>query len=176
VSDFRSLEGFKRACEKRKSLGERAKIYEENARMAKLSIDKQLLRQVLQEMNRTHEEAVKELEQKLREENRTHDEAKRELEEKIADLDRQARRSSEVTSIPRETPSEHTEEAPEPIQETDESPQEMDETPEEISTEVDQSAHAREVQDRVRELLQRSQVSQSEAQLEAPKKKKRTLF
>lgn len=185
MSDIHNLKGFKRACEKRKSLEEKTRVFEENARVAKLSIDKQLLRQVLQEMNHAHDATVKELEEKLQEENRTHEEAIKEVEEKIADLDQQTKRLSKVGSIPSEMPSEPMEEIPEPepAQEIPESPQELAEPkPElagpsqEISTEVDQSVRARELQERVRELLQDSKQSESEVPPEVPKKKKRGLF
>lgn len=177
MSDLHNLKGFKRACEKRKSLEERTRIFEENARVAKLAIDKQLLRQILHEMNRNHDDTVKELEEKLQEENRTHEEAIKELEEKIADLDQQTKRLSKVESIPNEMPSEPIEEMPEPAPEIRETPQEMPSEPsQEISTEVDQSVRARELQERVRVLLQESKPSASEVPPEMPKKKKRTLF
>jgi hypothetical protein len=143
----------------------KTKIFEENARKAKLSIDKELVINVLQEENRAHDEAVKELDEKLQEENRTHNDAIKELDEKIADLEMQIRSSSEVESIPTEAP-------PEPGQETTEPPQE---TP----TEVDEPVTADAFND-VRALLQESKPIESEASSEvppeAPKKKRRGLF
>lgn len=176
MSDIHSLKGFKRACEKQKSLEERTKVFEENARIAKLSIDKQLLRQVLQEMNHAHDTTVKELEEKLQEENRTHDEAIKELEEKISDLEQQTRRLSRVGSIPSEVPYEPAQELPEPEQELVESPEELAESSQEVSADADESVRARELQERVRELLQESKPSESEVPPQAPKKKRRGLF
>lgn len=120
-------------------------------------------------MDHTHDEAIKELEEKLQEENRSHDDATKELKEKIEDLEQQIKLSSKVESIPGEMPSEHALEMPEPTRE-------MSESPQEISTEVDQSVRARELQERVRELLQESKGSESEIPPETQKKKKRTLF
>ena len=106
MSTLRSLKKFQRVSAKRGSLEEKTKIYEENARKAKLSIDKELLVQVVQEENREHDEAVKE------------------LDEKIADLEMQIKSSPDVESIPTETPSEPAQETTEPLQET---PTEVDE-------------------------------------------------
>lgn len=145
-----------------------AKIFEENARIAKLSIDKQLLAQILQEMDRTHDDAVKELEEKLQEENRAHDDATKELREKMVELEEQIKLSSRVESIPSEMP--------EPRQEMSEPAQEMSESPQEISTEDDTSQRAREMQERVRALLQESKGSESEVPPETSKKRKRTFF
>ena len=163
MSTLRSLKRFQRVSAKRGSLEEKTKIFEENARKAKLSIDRELLVQVLQEENRAHDDAIKELDEKLQEENRAHDDAIKELEEKIADLEREIGSSSEAESIPTETPSEPAQEMTEPAQETTEPPQE---TP----TEVDEEASADPFQD-VRAMLQDTKVSS-----EAPKKKKRSLF
>jgi len=145
---------------KRGSLEEKTKILEENARIAKLSIDKELLVQVVQEENRAHDETIKELDEKLQEENRAHDEAIKELDEKIADLAMQMKSSSEVEIIPTETP--------EPAQETTEP---LQETP----AEVDEPASVDRFQD-VRALLQEDKPIESEVSPEAPKKKRRGLF
>ena len=51
--------------ERRRSLEEKAKTLEENARLEKLAIDKKLATEILEEENRTHNEAVKELEDKI---------------------------------------------------------------------------------------------------------------
>lgn len=146
---------------KRGSLQEKTRIFEENARKAKLSIDKELLVQVLQEENSAHDDAVKELEEKLQEENRSHDEAIKELEEKITDLETQINSSSEAESTPTETPSEPVQETTEPQQET--------------STKVDEPASADAFQD-VRVLLQEPEPIESEVPEEAPKKKRRSIF
>jgi len=47
------------------SLEEKANTLEEKARMEKLAIDKKLAIEILEEENRTHNEAVKELENKI---------------------------------------------------------------------------------------------------------------
>jgi hypothetical protein len=146
---------------KRGSLEEKTMIFEENARKAKLSIDKELLVQVIQEENREHEEAVKELEEKLREENRSHDDAIKELDEKMADLEMQIKSPSDAESIPTEIPPEPAQETTEPLQET--------------PTEVDEHANVDSFQD-VRVLLQEDKPIESEVPSEAPKKKRRSLF
>jgi len=161
VSTLHNLKKFQRVSAKRGSLEEKTKIYEENARKAKLSIDKELLVQVVQEENREHDEAVKELDEKLREENRTHDDAIKELNEKIADLEMQIKSSPDVESIPTETPSEPAQETTEPLEET--------------PTEVDEQANVDSFQD-VRVLLQEDKPIESEVPSEAPKKKRRSLF
>jgi hypothetical protein len=140
---------------------EKTKIFEENARKAKLSIDKDLLVKVIQEENRAHDEAIKELDEKLQEENRAHNDAIKELDEKIADLEMQIKSSSEVEGIPTETPSEPAQEMTEPLQET--------------PTEVDEHVKGDTFQD-VRALLQESKPIESEVPPEAPKKKRRSLF
>jgi hypothetical protein len=56
---------YKRLEEKRRSLEEKTKILEEKARTEKLAIDKNLFVQILEEENRTHNDAVKELEGKI---------------------------------------------------------------------------------------------------------------
>jgi hypothetical protein len=86
-------EESKRLDERRRSLEEKTKILEEKARAEKLSIDKKLLVQILEEENRTHEAAVKE------------------LEEKIANMEQELKPSPTIESTPSETP-------PEPSQET----------------------------------------------------------
>jgi hypothetical protein len=168
VSTLRSLKRFQRASAKRGSLEEKTKIFEENARKAKLSIDMELLVQVLQEENRAHDEVIKELDEKLQEENRTHDGAMKELEEKIADLQMQIKSSSEAESIPSETPSEPEQKMTEPAQETTEP---LQETPTEVDEHVSVDAFKE-----VRALLQESEPIESEVPPEAPKKKRRSLF
>jgi predicted RNase H-like nuclease (RuvC/YqgF family) len=162
LSTLQSLKGFQRAREKQRSLEEKTKIFEENARIAKLSIDRQLLVQILQEMNHTHEDAIKELKKKIQEENRTHDEATKELKEKIADLEHQINPSSKAEDTPSETPSEPAQEVSDPRQE--------------VSTEVDDDARIDALQERVRTVLQEYKESESNVPPEAPKKKKRTFF
>jgi hypothetical protein len=78
--------------ERRRSLEEKAKTLEEKARLEKLAIDKNLAIEILEEENRTHNDAVKE------------------LEDKIANLERQMKPSSSP-----ESPSSQT--VPEPPQE-----------------------------------------------------------
>ena len=150
MSTLRSLKRFQRVSAKRGSLEEKTKIFEENARKAKLSIDKELLVNVLQEENRAHDEAIKE------------------LEEKIADFEMQIKSSSEVETILTETPSE-------PAQEMTEPAQEMTEPLQETSTEVDEDVSVDSFKD-VRALLQESKPIESEVPPEAPKKKRRSLF
>ncbi len=140
---------------------EKTKIFEENARKAKLSIDKELLMNIVQEENHAHDEAVKELDEKIQEENRTHNDAIKELDEKIADLEMQIRSSTEVESIHTEAPPEPAQEATEPLQET--------------PTEVDEPASTDTFND-VRALLQESKPIEPEVPPEAPKKKRRSLF
>ncbi len=161
MSTLHNLKKVQRASGKRGSLEEKTKIFEENARKAKLSIDKELLINIVQEENRAHDEAVKELDEKLQEENRTHNDAIKELDEKIADLEMQIKSSTEVESIPTEAP-------PEPAQETTDS---LHETP----TEVDEPASTDTFND-VRALLQESKPIEPEIPPEAPKKKRRSLF
>ena len=161
MSTLHSLKRFQRASAKRRSLEEKTKVFEENARKAKLSIDMELLVQVLQEENRAHDEAIKELNEKLQEENRTHDDAIKELEEKIADLQMQIKSSSEAENVPTETTSEPAQEMTEPVQET--------------PTEVDEHVGVDAFKD-VRALLKESKPIESEVPPEAPKKKKRSLF
>ena len=161
MSTLHNLKRFQRASAKRGSLVEKTKIFEENARKAKLSIDMELFVQVLQEENRAHDETIKELDEKLQEENRTHDDAVKELEEKIADLQMQIKSSSEAENVPTETTSEPAQEMTEPVQET--------------PTEVDEHVSADAFQD-VRALLQESKPIESEVPAEAPKKKRRSLF
>jgi len=168
VSTLRSLKKFQRVSAKRGSLEEKTKIYEENARKAKLSIDKELLVNVIQEENHAHDEAIKELDEKIQEENRTHNDAIKELDEKIADLEMQIKSSSDVESTPTETPSEPAQEITEPAQETTDP---LQETP----TEVDEHVSEDKYQD-VRALLEESKPIESEAPPEAPKKKRRGLF
>lgn len=161
MSTLRNLKKFQRVSAKRGSLEEKTKIFEENARKAKLSIDKELLVNVLQEENHAHDEAIKELDEKIQEENRTHNDAIKELDEKIADLEMQIKSSSEAESIPTETPSEPAQETSEPLQET--------------PTVVDEPVSVDAFKD-VRALLQESKPIESEVPPEAPKKKRRGLF
>lgn len=161
MSTLRNLKRFQRVRAKRGSLEEKTKIFEENARKAKLSIDKELLVQVLQEENRAHDDAIKELDEKLQEENHSHDDAIKELEEKIADLEMQIKSSSEIESIPTETLSEPAQEKTEPLQETPPG--------------VDEHIDVDKYQD-VRALLQESKSIEPEVPPEAPKKKRRGLF
>jgi hypothetical protein len=156
MSTLRNLKKFQHVQANRGSLEEKTKIFEENARVAKLSIDKGLLVQVLQEENRAHDDAVKELDEKLQEENRAHDDAVKELEEKIADLDSEIESSSNAESISTETPSEPAQEATEPLQEP--------------PTEADEQVGEDPYHD-VRTLLQDPEVAP-----EPPKKKRRSLF
>lgn len=168
MSTLRSLKRFQRASEKRGSLEEKTKIFEENARKAKLSIDMELFVQVLQEENRAHDVVIKEMDEKLQEENRTHNDAIKELEEKIADLQMQIKSSSEAGSTLTETLSEPAQEMTEPAQETTEPQQE---TP----TELDEHASGDAFKD-VRALLKESEPIESEVPPETPKKKRRGLF
>jgi preprotein translocase subunit SecA len=156
VSTLRSLKRFQRLRAKRETLEKKTKILEENARKAKLSIDKELLVQVLQEENRSHEDTIKELAKQLQEENSAHQDAIKELKEKIADLEKQIKSSSEEESVPAEMPSE--------------SEQEMAEPPQETSTEIDEQAEA-DPYHQAGALLK-----DSEAAPEVPKKKRRDPF
>lgn len=156
MSTLRNLKRFQQARAKRESLEEKTKIFEENARKAKLSIDKDLLVKVLQEENRVHEEAIKQLNEQIQEENSTHDDASKELEEKISDLEGQIKSSTEAESTPVLTPSEPVEETAEPVQNT--------------SNETNDQAEADPYHE-VRVLLKDSEVAP-----EAPKKKRRSLF
>jgi hypothetical protein len=157
MSRLDDLKGFQRARKKRRSLEEKTKIFETNAQIAKLSIDKQLLVQLLQEENRSHDEAIKELDETLQEENRVHDEAVKELDEKIADLEEQIKLSSPVDSVPSETSSEPAED--------------VLEDPEESSIDIDDGSDEGLLQESARALSQ-----EPEAPEETPKKKKRSLF
>ena len=157
MSTLRDLKRFQRACAKRGSLEEKTRIFEENARKAKLAIDMDLLVQVLQEENRTHDEAVKELDEKLREEKRAHDEAVKELEEKIADLQTQIKSSSDADYTPIETPSD-------PVQETTEPSEETPIVEEQVNFDAFEDARA---------LVRESKPIESEVPPEEPKKKKR---
>ncbi len=161
MSTLHNLKKVQRASAKRGSLEEKTKIFEENARKAKLSIDKELLINIVQEENRAHDETVKELDEKLQEENRTHNDAIKELDEKIADLEMQIKSSTEVESTPTEAPPEPAQETTEPLQET--------------PSEVDEPASADTFND-VRALLQESKPIEPEVPPEAPKKKRRGLF
>ena len=158
MSTLRDLKRFQRACAKRGSLEKKTKIFEENARKAKLAIDMDLLAQVLQEENRTHDETVKELDEKLREENRAHDEAVKELEEKIADLQTQIKSSSDAERFATETPSDPAYEPVKPL----------DETSIEVEEQVNVDAF-----ENVRALVRESKPIEPEVPPEEPKKKKR---
>ena len=76
---------------KRKSLEEKAKTLEEKAREEKLAIDRKLVIEILEEENRTHADAV------------------RELEEKIANLQKQTKTPPQTESIPTQAASEPSE-------------------------------------------------------------------
>lgn len=65
MSNAESFEGLQRLKANRISLEEKANTLEEKARMEKLAIDKKLAMEILEEENRTHNEAVKELENKI---------------------------------------------------------------------------------------------------------------
>jgi hypothetical protein len=161
MSNLHDLKGLQRAREKRKSLEKKTKIFEEEANKEKLSIDKQLLVQILEEENRSHDVAAKELDEKLQEENLMHDDAIKELKEKIADLEKQIKPSSKVESISNETPSEPEQEETEVSQKT--------------PTEVNMDVRSDPFQD-VRVLLKESEPTESEVTPEPPKKKKRGFF
>jgi predicted ATP-grasp superfamily ATP-dependent carboligase len=92
-------EESKRLDEKRRSLEEKTKILEEKARAEKLSIDKRLLVQILEEENRTHDAAVKE------------------LEEKIANMEQQMKPPPPTESTPSQTPPEPPQEISEDVDE-----------------------------------------------------------
>lgn len=111
MNDTESLEGLqqektgleedsKRLKAKRRSLEEKAKTLEENARTEKLEIDKKLATQILEEENRTHNDAVKE------------------LEDKIANLEKQLRPSPSAESTPTQTVSESTQEISDDVDES----------------------------------------------------------
>ncbi len=178
MSSLQSLEGFQRARKKQKSLEEKAKIFEENARIAKLSIDKQLYTQILQEMDHTHDDVIRELEDKVQEENRNHNDATKELREKIADLERQIKSPLRADGTSNETTHVLAHEVHEPVQETPEPVQEMPKPSEEVSTDVDEDDSARigALQERVRNVLQNYKQSESEVPQETSKKKKRNFF
>lgn len=168
MSNVHSLKVFQRPRERRKSLEEKAKIFEEETLKERLSIDRKLLLQILQEEIYAHDDAVKKINEKLQEENRASEEGIRELQEKIADLDRQIadldkqiKPPSEVESMPTETPSEPAQETTEPQQET--------------STEVNENENVDPFQD-VRILLQEPKSIEPEALPEASQKKKRSFL
>jgi hypothetical protein len=97
-------EESKRLEERRKSLEEKTKILEEKARAEKFAIDKKLLVQILEEENRTHDAAV------------------RELEDKIANMEQQTKPSPTIASpttesTPSQTPSETSEEISDDVDE-----------------------------------------------------------
>jgi hypothetical protein len=85
-------EESKRLEEKRRLLEDKTKILEEKARAEKLAIDKKLLVQILEEENRTHNDAVKE------------------LEDQIANFDQQLKPSPTMESAPGQMPPEPTQE------------------------------------------------------------------
>jgi vacuolar-type H+-ATPase subunit I/STV1 len=89
----------KRLEEKRKSLEEKTKILEEKAHAGKLAIDKQLLVQILEEENRTHDAAVKE------------------LEDKIANLEQQLKSSPPIENAPGQVPFEPSQEISDDVDE-----------------------------------------------------------
>ena len=87
-----AVEQYKCLEEKRRSLEEKTRILEEKARAEKLAIDKKLLVQILEEENRTHNDAVKE------------------LEEKIAHFEQQLKSSPDAENTPSPLPSEPAQE------------------------------------------------------------------
>jgi hypothetical protein len=92
-------EESKRLEEKRRSLEEKTRLLEEKARAGKLAIDKQLLVQILEEENLTHDAAVKE------------------LQDKIANLEQQLKPSPPIESAPSQTASEPTQEISDDVDE-----------------------------------------------------------
>jgi hypothetical protein len=92
-------EESKRLEEKRRSLEEKTRLLEEKARAGKLAIDKQLLVQILEEENLTHDAAVKE------------------LQDKIANLEQQLKPSPPIESAPSQTASEPTQETTDDVDE-----------------------------------------------------------
>ena len=92
-------EESKRLEEKRRSLEEKTRLLEEKARAGKLAIDKQLLVQILEEENLTHDAAVKE------------------LQDKIANLEQQLKPSPPIESAPSQTASEPTQEISDEVDE-----------------------------------------------------------
>jgi hypothetical protein len=60
-----AVEQYKCLEEKRRQLEKKTKTLEEKARMEKLVVDRNLLVQILEEENHTHDDAVKELEGKI---------------------------------------------------------------------------------------------------------------
>jgi hypothetical protein len=85
--------------QKRRSLEEKARALEEGVRLEKLAIDKKFLVEILDEENRIHNDAVKE------------------LEEKITSLEQQMKTPPSAESAPDEKSSKPEEEAPEDIHE-----------------------------------------------------------
>lgn len=102
----------------------------------------------------------------LQEENHTHDEAIRELEEMIANLDEQMKPSFKAEDIQSQKLSEPAQETPEPAQK--------------VSDDVNKDVSVEELQERARELLQESDHTAAQSEVEAPqetsKKKKRSPF
>ncbi len=158
MSNLQDLKGLQRVREKRKSLEKKTQIFEEKANKEKLSIDRQLLVQILEEENRSHDDVVKELDERLQEENLMHGDAIKELQEKIADLETQIGYSSKVENVPDEKPSE--------------SLQKETQIPQETPTEVEADLSKDPYQD-VRLLLNDSEPIKSEVPAESQKKKKR---
>ena len=102
----------------------------------------------------------------LQEENHTHDAAIRELEETIAYLDEQMKPSFKAEDIQSQKLSEPAQESPEPAQK--------------IPDDVNKDPSVEELQERARELLQESDHTAAQSEVEAPqetsKKKKRGPF
>lgn len=99
MGNAESFEGFQRLKENRRSLEEKAKTLEEKAFLEKLAIDKKLLIQILEEENRTHNDAV------------------RELEDKIANWEKQLKPSPIAESSPTQTTSESAQEISDDVDE-----------------------------------------------------------
>ena len=125
--------------------------------MEKLAIDRKLLAQILEEENRTHDAAI------------------RELEEKIANLEQQIKPSFTVEGIQSQTPSEPAQKMPKPAQE-------MFKPAQEVSDKVNEDfgiGALQERQEKARMLLQESDRTRVQSEVEAPqetKKKNRGLF
>ena len=100
MGNAENLDGFQLIKENRRSLEERAKTLEEKAFMKKLAIDKNLLVQILEEENRTHDDSV------------------RELEEKIANWEKQLKSSPPAENTPTQTTSEPSQEISTDVEES----------------------------------------------------------
>jgi len=94
-----AVEQYKCLEEKRRLLEKKVKILEEKARTEKLVVDKNLLVQILEEENRTHDDTVKE------------------LEDRIASLEQQMKPSLSLEGSPTPTSSESAQEISDNIDE-----------------------------------------------------------